>query len=71
MARIRAGIINWPDERISSSNIMNRQNRTELSSKINFLRCIQSESWKREIHQGNPELLDTGYWPQLNNWIEI
>ena len=37
MARVIAGIINWPGERIPSSNILNRQNRTNLSSKINFL----------------------------------
>ena len=60
MASIRAGIIDWPGERIASSNIMNRQNRTELSSKINFLRSIQSEPQKIEIHQGNPEVPETG-----------
>ena len=60
MASIRAGIIDWPGERIASSNIMNRQNRTELSSKINFLRSIQTEPYKIEIHQGNPEVPDTG-----------
>ena len=31
MARVRAGIINWPGKRIPSSNIMNKQKRTELS----------------------------------------
>ena len=71
MASIRAGIINWPGERISSGNIMNRQNRTEHSSKINFLGGIQSEPQRTEIHQGNPEVLDTGNWPQPNNWIEF
>ena len=50
---------------------MNRQNRTELSSKINFLGGIQSEPWRTEIHQGNPEVLGTGNWPQTNNWIEF
>ena len=44
MSRVRADIINWPGERIQSRNIMNRQKRTELSSKINFLGGIQSES---------------------------
>ena len=70
MANIRADIINWPGGRIPF-NIMNRQNTTELSSKINFLGGIQSEPQKTEIHQGNPEVLDTGNWPQLNNWIEF
>ena len=37
MANIRADIINWPGERIPFISIMNRQNTTELSSKINFL----------------------------------
>ena len=68
---IRAGIISWPDERIPSSNVMNRQNMTELSSKINFLWDIQSEPWRTKIHQGKTEVLDTGYWPQPNNWIEF
>ena len=36
-----------------------------LSSKINFLRAIQSEPGRGEIHQGNPELLDIGNWPQI------
>ena len=71
MASIIARIINWPGERIPSSNIMNRQNRTELLSKINFLEGIQSEPRRTEIHQGNPEVLDTGNWPQPNNWIEF
>ena len=71
MASIRAAIVNWPGERIPSSNIMNRQNRTELLSKINFLEGIQSEPRRTEIHQGNPEVLDTGNWPQPNNWIEF
>ena len=73
MVSVRAGIINWPGERISSSN-MNRQKRTEHSSKINFLVGIQSEPWRGEIYQGNPEILDTSiqvYWPQPNNWIEL
>jgi len=42
MANIRADIIKWPGERILSSNIMNRQKRTELSSKINFLGGIRA-----------------------------
>ena len=71
MASMRAGIIHWPGERISSSSIMNRQNRTEPSSKINFLGGIQSEPQRTEIHQGNPEILDTGNWPQPNNWTEF
>ena len=29
-------LLYWPGERIPSSNIVNRQNRTEHSSKINF-----------------------------------
>ena len=36
---------------------MTRQNRTELSSKINFLGSIQLEPWREELHQGNPEVL--------------
>lgn len=36
---------------------MNRENRAELSFKINFLGSIQSEPWRGEIHQGNPEVL--------------
>ena len=71
MASIRARIINWPGERILSSNIMNRQNRAELLSKINFLGGFQSEPRRTELHQGNPEVLDTGNWPQPNNWIEF
>ena len=55
MVRVRAGIINWPGERISSSNIMSGQNTTEISSKINFLGTTQSEPWRREIHQDNPQ----------------
>ena len=69
MASNRAGIMNWPGDRIPSSNIMNRQNRTEHPSKINFLGGIQSEPQTTEIHQGNPEVLDKGNWPELNNWI--
>ena len=64
MARVRAGIINWLGERIPFSSIMNRQNRTKLFSKINLLSAIQSEPWRGKIHQGNPEVLDTGNWPQ-------
>ena len=71
MANLRAGIINWPGERILSSNIMNRQKRTELSSKIHFLGGIHSEPWRTELHQGNPEVLDTDNRPQPNNWIEF
>ena len=63
MASIRAGIINWPGERIPSSDIRKRQNRTVLSSKINFLWVIQSEPWRTEIHQGEPEVLNTGNLP--------
>ena len=43
MDSIRADIVDWPGERIPSSNIMNRQNRTEHSSKIDFVAGIQSE----------------------------
>ena len=71
MANIRADIINWPGERIPFSSIMNRQNTTELSPKINFLGGIQSEPWRTELHQCNPEVLDTDNWPQPNNWIEF
>ena len=71
MANIRADIINWPGERIPFISIMNRQNTTELSSKINFLGDIQSEPWRTKIHQGKTEVLDTGYWPQPNKWIEF
>ena len=46
MIRIIAGIINWPGEKIPPSNEMN------------FLQAIQSELWKEETHQGNPEVLD-------------
>ena len=62
MTRVRVGIINWPDERIPSSNIKSRLNF--LSSKINFLRAIQSESWRGEIHQDNPKILETDNWLQ-------
>ena len=51
MVRVRACIINRPGERIPFSNMMSRQNRTEISSKINFLGTTQSESWRGEIHQ--------------------
>ena len=54
---IRAGIINWPGERIPSGNVMNRQNRTELSSRINFLGGLLSEPWRTKIHQGKTEVL--------------
>ena len=52
MVRVRAGIINWPGETILPSN------------KINFLMAIQSEPWRAEIYQGNPEVLHTSNWPQ-------
>ena len=43
--------------------------RTGLNSpKINFLRSIYSEAWSGEIHQGNPETLDTGNWPQTQQF---
>ena len=43
--------------------------RTGLNSpKINFLRSIYSEAWRGEIHQGNPEILDTGNWPQTQQF---
>ena len=71
MASIRAYTFNWPGERIPSCHIMNRQNRTEHLSKINFLGGIQSEPWRTEIHQDNPEVLDTGNWPQPSNWVEF
>ena len=35
-----------------------------LSYKINFLRAIQTEPWRGEIHHGNPEVLNTASWPQ-------
>lgn len=35
-----------------------------VSSKIKSLRASQSESWRGETHQGNPEVLDIGNWPQ-------
>ena len=60
MARVRAGIINWLGEGIPSSNIKSSLNRTELSSKT----IVQLEPWSGEIHQRNPEVLDTGNWPQ-------
>ena len=63
MASIRAGIINWPGESLPFSDIRNRQNRTVLSSKINFLGGIQSEPWRTEIHQGEPGVLNTANWP--------
>ena len=63
IANIRVGVLNWPGERIPSSNVMNRQNRTERSSKINFLGDIQSEHWRTEIHEGKTKVLDIGYWP--------
>ena len=31
-----------------------------LFSGINFLRVIQLDLWRGEIHQGNPEVLDVG-----------
>ena len=66
MARVRAGIINWPGEGIPSSNINSDLNMTIVFFffyKVNFLRASQLEPWSRKIHQGNPEL-DTGKWPQ-------
>ena len=57
MARVRAGIINWPGVGIPFSNM------TIIFFKVNFLRANQLESGSREIYQGNPEL-DTGNWPQ-------
>ena len=71
MAGLRAGIFNWPGERIPSRIIMDRKNRIEHSSKTNFLAGIQSEPSRTEIHQGNPEVIGTGNWPQSNNWIEF
>ena len=56
-ASITAGIINWPGERIPSGNVMTRQNRTELSSRINFLGGLLSEPWRTKIHQGKTEVL--------------
>ena len=46
--------------------------RTGMNSpEINFLRSIYSEAWRGEIHQGNPEILDTGNWPQTqqSDWF--
>ena len=63
MARVRAGILNWPGEGIPSSNINSDLNMTIILFKVNFLRANQLESCSREIYQGNPEL-DTGNWPQ-------
>ena len=71
MTNIRVRIINWQGERIPFSNIMTRQNTTKLSSKINFLGHIQSEPWRTEIHPGNPEVQDTGNWPQPQNCSEF
>ena len=31
MARDRAGIVNWPDEKIPASNIKSNLNRTQLT----------------------------------------
>lgn len=59
MTRVRVGIINWPDERIPSSNIKSRLNF--LSSKINFLKAIQSGPWSGEIFtKVIQKYLDTG-----------
>ena len=63
MARVRAGIINWPGEGIPFSNINSDLNMTIVFLKVNFLRTNQLESCSREIYQDNPEL-DTGNWPQ-------
>ena len=66
MARVRAGIINWPSEGhlvIPSSDINSDLNMTIVFLKVNFLRANQLEPQSREIHPGNPEL-DTGNWPQ-------
>ena len=62
MIRVRAGTITiWPGEKIPPSN------------KIHFLEVIQSEPQKGEIHQGNPEVLDTGNWPQTQQlgWLKL
>ena len=63
MARVRAGIINWPGEGIPFSNINSDLNMTIVFLKVNFLRANQLEPCSREIYQGNSEL-DTGNWPQ-------
>ena len=60
MARVRAGIINWPSEGIPSRNINSDLNIIFLGK---FLRANQLQPCSREIYQGNPEL-DTGNWPQ-------
>ena len=64
MARVRAGILNWPGEGIPSSNINSDLNMTIILFKVNFLRANQLEPCSREIYQGNPEL-NTGNWSQI------
>ena len=63
MARVRAGIINWPGEGIPFSNINSDLNMTIVFLKVNFLRANQLEPCSREIYQANPEL-DTTNWPE-------
>ena len=63
MARVRAGIINWPGEGIPFSNINSDLNMTIVLFKVNFLRANQLEHCSREIYQGNTGL-HTGNWPQ-------
>ena len=52
--------INWPSEGVQSNNINSCSNRTIAFSGINFLRVIQLDLWRGEIHQGNPEVLGVG-----------
>jgi len=36
---------------------------------MDFLGAIQSEAWRGEIHQGNPEVLDKVNWPQIQQLV--
>ena len=72
MAGVKAGILNWPAERIPPSDIKSSPQGTELSFfQKKFLRIIQLEPWSGETHQGSLEVLDTGDWPQPNTWIDF
>ena len=64
MGRFRTGIINWTGKRVLFSDIGGGLPRTRISSKMKSPKASQSKLWRGEIHQGNPEVLDIGNWPQ-------
>ena len=71
MARFRTCAINWPGKRVSLSDIGGNVSLhgARVSFEIKFLRTIQLELWRGEIHQGNLGVLVIGHKP--SNWIDF